>query len=229
MIANPPNYKGRAPEEIISQNIYFDSVGYTYRALSWLDFARRNRNVCVLLYAALDGRLAIEQLLFEEVVLCVGTKLDRAEYNKIKGNSTKLHKVINKLNPDYRKLAKFTNAIMENIGLSITIWDHSLLLKHWGRISNLLHWGGEPSETVESKEWFEQAVNSIGKVMIYIWDNKTKSHTGIMMPNEMEPEIHKIWERYKDGKTDLQGVKISSKIIEPILRQGITIRSSGRS
>lgn len=28
-----PEYRGRTPEQIISEGVYFDSVGYTYRAL----------------------------------------------------------------------------------------------------------------------------------------------------------------------------------------------------
>jgi len=58
-----PEYRGRSPEEIISEKIDFDSVGYIYRALSWLDVAKRsNYNICALQYAAHDTRQAIEQL-----------------------------------------------------------------------------------------------------------------------------------------------------------------------
>ena len=57
-----PEYRGRTPEQIISELIYFDSVGYTYRALSWIDVAKRERNVCALQYASHDARQALEQL-----------------------------------------------------------------------------------------------------------------------------------------------------------------------
>ena len=75
-------YTDRSPQQIISEKVYFDSVGYIYRALSWLDIAKKRLNVCALQYAAHDTRQGIEQLLFEELVLSVGTSLDRVEYEK---------------------------------------------------------------------------------------------------------------------------------------------------
>ena len=130
-----PEYRGRSPEQIISDRVYFDSVGYTFRALSWLDIAKQARNVCALQYAAHDTRQAIEQLLFEEIVLSVGTALDRKEYEKCRGNSTRLHKILQRLNPDYTQLALFTQAIvsMEPQWPSLVIWDHKVLMQHWGK------------------------------------------------------------------------------------------------
>lgn len=149
-----PEYRGRTPEQIISERVHFGSVGYTYRALSWIDVVKRQRNVCALQYAAHDARQAIEQLLFEEIVFSVGTQLDRKEYEKCKGNSTKLHKIIIRLNPDYNKLAQFTKAIISTFPQSppFIIWDHKVLIRHWRTVSGYLHWAGEASETV----WLNQ-------------------------------------------------------------------------
>ena len=88
-----PEYRGRTLEQIISERVYFDSVGYAYRARSWLEVAKKGLNVCALQYAAHDARQAIEQLFFEEIVLSVGTQFDRREYEKCKGNTTKLRAV----------------------------------------------------------------------------------------------------------------------------------------
>lgn len=126
-----PKYTDRNPAEIITDNIYFYSVGFIYRSLSWLDIAKKQKNICALLYSALDCRQGIEQLLFEELILSVGTVLDENEYEKCKGNSTKLHKVIKRLNPHYDKLAEFTKAIIStdpSIPPLIT-WDHNKLVK----------------------------------------------------------------------------------------------------
>ena len=64
-----PDFRNISPQEIITQNVCFDSVGYTYRSLAWLDYAKREHNVCALHYAACDIRQAIEQLLFENIFL----------------------------------------------------------------------------------------------------------------------------------------------------------------
>lgn len=186
-----PEYRGRTLEQIITERVHFDSVGYAYRALSWLDVAKRERNVCALQYAAHDARQAMEQLLFEEIVLSVGTQLDRKEYEKCKGNSTKLHKIVRRLNPDYNKLALFTQAIITIYPQSppLIIWDHRVLLRHWGTVSSYLHWAGEPVETVESTEWINKGIKIVEKAAMHIWENNEKGFTGIMMPQNMQPEI----------------------------------------
>lgn len=118
--------------------------------------------MCALQYAAHDVRQAIEQLFFEEIVLSVGSQLDRGEYEKCKGNSTKLHKIIRRLNPDYNKLAQFTRAIISILPQSppLVIWDHKKLLKYWGTVSSYLHWAGEPAETFESTAWIQKGVET---------------------------------------------------------------------
>jgi len=218
-----PEYRGRTPEQIISERVHFDSVGYAYRALSWLDVAKRDLNVCALQYAAHDARQAIEQLLFEEIVLSVGTKLDRKEYEKCKGNSTKLHKIIRRLNPDYNKLAQFTKTINSILpqSLPLTLWDHKKLLKHWGVVSGYLHWAGEPAETFESTEWIQKGIEAVEAAADHIWKKNESGFTGIMMPLDMQLEIRDCWERFRADEIDLDSVNRTAKIALPVLNKRI--------
>jgi len=214
-----PEYRGRTPEQIISERVHFDSVGYMYRAFSWIDVAKRGRNVCALQYAAHDARQSIEQLLFEEIILGVGTHLDRSEYEKCKGNSTKLHKIIHRLNPDYNKLGRFTQVIISTLPQSppLIIWDHKKLLKHWGIVSGYLHWAGEPAETIESTEWFQKGIEAVEEAGNYIWKKNQDGFTGIMMPQKMQPEIRDCWERFRAGEIDLDSVNRTARIALPVL------------
>lgn len=218
-----PEYRGRTPEQIISERVHFDSIGYTYRALSWIDVVKRQRNVCALQYAAHDARQAIEQLLFEEIVLSVGIQLDRKEYKKCKGNSTKLQKIIRRLNPDYNKLAQFTKAIISPFpqSLPFIIWDHKVLIRHWGTVSGYLHWAGELSETVESTEWIDKGIEAVEKAANHIWEKNERGFTGIMMPQNMQPEIRDCWDRFRAGEVDLDSVKRIAKIALPVLNKRI--------
>jgi len=220
-----PNFSNRSPDQIIGENVYFDSVGYTYRALSWLDVSRKQRNVCALQYAAHDVRQAIEQLLFEELVLSVGTELDYNKYQRCKGSSTKLYKIINKLSPDYNKLAQFTKEIISVDPHSppLITWDHRFLMKSWGLTSYYLHWAGKPDETVESDSWFNTGVHVVEDAANYIWRKVTFGYTGIMMPHKMEPEIRQLWDRFKNGRTDLEGVKRAALLALPILQNRLKI------
>lgn len=218
-----PEYRGRSPEQIISDKVCFDSVGYTFRSLSWLDIARRTGNVCALQYAAHDARQAIERLLFEEIVLSVGTALDRKEYEKCRSNSTRLHKILQRLNPEYTQLALFTQAIIsvEPQGLPLITWDHKVLMKHWGKVSTYLHWAGEPAETVVCHDWVVQGIVAVEAAATHIWDNNRAGFTGIMTPENMQPEIQDCWKRFRRGDIDLNTVKRVGRIAAPILRERI--------
>jgi hypothetical protein len=220
MIKNIPKFEGRSPDQIVREMVNYDSVGYVFRALSWLDYAKRTRNVCALHYAAHDTRQSIEHLFFETVVLSVGTKLDREEYKKCKGNSTNLHKIVNRLNPSYERLAAFTQVVLSTDpqAPSILTSDHKYLLKSMGTISTYLHWAGEPKEAVASEVWLTDGIKQVEEVALHIWEKKTKSNSGIMMPDGMAPEIRSLWERYSAGEMDLDAVRRTADIAHPILK-----------
>jgi len=216
-----PNFEDRSPERIIEENVYFDSAGYAYRALSWLDIAKKRRNVCALQYAAHDIRQAIEQLLFEDLVMSVGTALDRKDYEKCKGNSTKIQNMIKRLSPDYDRLVQFAQAIISTIpgAPPIIVRDHSVLMRHWGVTSKYLHWGGEATETVKSDSWFDSGVLAVDSAATHIWEKMRSGLSGIMMPSDMQPEIRSLWERFRTGEIDLTAVERAAHLALPVLRR----------
>ena len=68
----PPSHTSRTPEQIVSEKIYFDSAGYLYRAMSWIDHFERNDHFVSLLYACIEARYGIEYLIFEEIIISTG-------------------------------------------------------------------------------------------------------------------------------------------------------------
>ena len=214
-------YRNRTIQSILKDNIRFESSGYVFRSLSWLDLSKReNYSAPVFLYAALDARLGIEQLLFEELVSSVGTKLDKKEYEKCLGNSTKLHAIINRLAPEREKLAKFNRAIFStgSVRIPLVVWDHKLLMKYWGKISKYVHWAGAQNETVENVEWIKAGIELVEEAALYMWNNFKNYKTGVMLPEDMHPEIRSLWERYKSGSIGEENVKIAVNLLEPVLK-----------
>lgn len=214
-----PDYRNRSADSIVSDSLRFESSGYIYRALSWLDLARRKDSPVAFQYAAHDARQGIEQLLFEELVLIVGTNLDRAEYEKCLGNSTKLHAIINRLAPEREKLATFNQAIFSasNIRVPLVVWDHKSLMKYWGKISTYLHWAGAIDETIQNTSWVSEGIKVTEEACLYIWNNQTQNETGVMLPYDMHPEIQHLWERYQAGSIGVEEVKISVQLLEPTI------------
>ena len=214
-----PNYRNRSADSIVTEKLHFESSGYIYRALSWLDYAKRKDSPVAFQYAAHDARQGIEQLLFEELVLSVGTSLDRAEYEKCLGSSTKLYAIINRLAPEREKLATFNQAIF-SVGSSqvpLVVWDHKLLMKYWGKVSNYLHWAGAIDETIQEASWVNEGIKVTEEACLYIWNNQTQRETVVMLPNDMHPEIRHLWERFQSGSIGVEEVIISSQLLEPAI------------
>lgn len=215
-----PNFRGRTAHTIITENVFNDSVGYVYRALSWLDMAKREKNSPAFQYGAHDARQGIEQLLFEELVLSTGANLERSEYQRSLGNSTKLHAIIKRLSPDREKLGIFVQAVMATgyPKLELMVWDHKLLMSYWGAVSNYLHWAGAIDETINKWCWVEAGIAKTEEACLYIWENKTKKETGVMLPSDMPPEIAALWVRFKAGSIGAKEVKIACELLQPVLR-----------
>ncbi len=131
-----------------------------------------------------------------------------SEYEKCRGSSKKLYKIIQRLNPDYAKLAEFTQAIMsvDPQMPELRIWDHYKLMKAWGKVSECLQWAGAPKDTYESEEWINKTILNIEDASIYIWENSISGFAGIMMSSNMAHEIHIIWLKYKDNEINRDAV-----------------------
>lgn len=215
-----PNFRGRTAHTIITENVFNDSVGYVYRALSWLDMAKIEKSGPAFQYAAHDARQGIEQLLFEELVLSTGANLERSEYKRCLGNSTKLHAIIKRLSPDREKLGVFVQVVMATGGpkLELMVWDHKLLMNYWRAVSNYLHWAGAIDETINKWSWVEAGIAKTEEACLYIWKNKTEKETGVMLPFDMHPAIAALWQRFKAGSIGEKDVKIACELLQPVLR-----------
>lgn len=221
MVKVIPNYRGRTAHAIITENVRNESSGYIYRALSWLDIARREKSSPAFQYGAHDTRQGIEQLLFEELVLSTGANLDRLQYQKCLENRTKLCTIINRLSPDREKLGKFVQIVMTtgNPALDLMVWDHKLLMKYWGAVSDYLHWAGAIDETLNKWSWVEAGIAKTEEACMYIWKNQTEKKTGFMSPSDMHQEIAALWERFKAGSIGTEEVKIACELLQPELRR----------
>lgn len=217
----PPTHIGRTPEEIVSQNLRFNSVGYFYRAVSWLNYFQRTEHFPALLYACIEGRFGIEYLLFEELVIGTGANLSRDDYEKCLKERTKLLKAIEKLIPDYEKLQQFTSACvsLEPRLPKIIYWQPRQLMKSWGDLSEYLHWFGARAETTELASWRARTYKEVENTIMPIWEKIVLGRSAFLHPNNMTPEIREVWLSFKNGGTDLHGAKIQMDVLKPMLLQ----------
>ncbi|SRR6266498_4613947 len=215
-----PNHIGRTPEEIITEKSYLDSVGYLFRAVSWLDYFRRVDHFPTLLYACIEGRCGIEYLLFEELVLSTGARLSRKDYERCVEERNNFAKLIKQLSPDYDKMQQFTLAVVavEIRAPRLVRWSPSELLKTWGKLSRYTHWVGSKNETTEDPAWRAEALRQVASLLDPIWIKATSGQSGILYPADMKPKVRELWEDFKNGRVDFEGLKIRLDLIRPLVR-----------
>jgi hypothetical protein len=213
---NIPDFRNRSPEEILSDKNHYESSGRVFKALSWLDLANRTRTVSALEYAALETRLATEQLVFEELIVGVGTTLDQKDYKKCKGDIDEMTKVINRLIPQYEKLVDFTKAMMKT-DFPVTKWDNRKLNFYRGKVSQYLHWSGGLDETVQSEKWFQRGLEIVGEAANYMWHGLTSGNTAVMNLKILEPEMLELWNLFLTYQITLETAVLRADILEPLL------------
>jgi hypothetical protein len=214
---NIPNYIGKTPNEIIGIE-FFDSAGYFFKSMAWLDCFTRERNFSPLLYACADSRHGIEYLLFEELVVSTGANLSEEEYRRCVNERNRFVKTIEQLTPDYDCLKRFTKIVarLEPAVPKLIDWDHKALMKAWGLLSRYLHWFGARVLTTQKSDWLDSAYTEIKGVVEPLWINITSGQSGILHPKDMHPTVKVIWERFKIGEIDEEKAKFQLKFLEPI-------------
>ena len=210
-----PDYKNRGPEEIISQRVYFDSLGHLYRAVSWLDHFDRTGLLPSLFYSCIEARMGIEHLLFEELILSTGLQLRRDDYERCLKNRMNFTKLIQELSPDYQKLQQFTRVVVELTKQEtdtsmpdLIFWEPRQLEKSWGKLSKYLHWSGSTIETTGQRDWVSNAQEELGRIILPIWERMSSGLTGLLHPCSMESNVRKIWSDFANGKIDIDKVKM---------------------
>ncbi len=215
----PPSHSFRGPEKIVGENVYFDSSGYLYRAMSWIDHFERHDQFAALHYACIDARLGIEYLIFEEIAISTGANLSSEQYEECLKSPTKLYKALMRISPDYEMLQSFVKILMSlepNLP-NIIYWQPRKLLKSWGRLSKYLHWFGSKNKTTNLKDWRANAGRNIRELVEPVWEKISSGQSAIMHPRNMNPEIHELWIQYQNGEVDSEGIRIRMEILKPLL------------
>jgi len=215
-----PDYRNRTAEQIASEDIFHDAIGFGYRAASWLDYAKRTENFAAAQYAAIDGRLSIEHLVFELLVITSGPELTEENYKRCLNEPRKLQKLLNQIVPDYDKLVHFSALIasMEPGIPEINTWDIRELMRSWGVLSENLHWSGAHVQTTENSKWQADTLEKIAGVVEPYWERMSLGRSGCMRVESMDSKVQEIWEDFKSGTIEVSSAKTRLELIRPLLK-----------
>lgn len=214
-----PSHVGKTADEIVAIN-YFDSVGYLFRCMAWLDYFSRARTFSSLLYAGAEGRQGIECLLFEELVISTGANLSVSDYRRCVNDRISFIKTIDRLSPNYTLLRRFTRIVasLEPAVPKLIDWNLKALMRDWGTLSQYLHWVGARPLTTDKPKWLEEAHSKMLATVEPIWINITSGRRGVLHPKDMHPTAKEIWERFKTGEVDEKRAKFQLEFLRPLGR-----------
>ncbi len=197
------------------------------RVIKWLQYDNNRFLDNILIYAAVDLRIAIERYILELLILLkydgnntdIFTSQEMRRIRSIKG----IFAIMQETDPFYRKTARFTQLICEITPElpTISIIDTAYLRRKWEELSNYCHKQLDPSNTFESnnREFQKKGFALIREVVDKFWDWGRGRATGIISRSSMEKETLNIYNRFIRDEINEEQVRISLKIIEPVLKQ----------
>lgn len=214
----PLDFRNKTAEEIIDYPRKFGGDWHVFQARCWLDYCERKNNLNGLYYAALELRLAIENVWYSYVVIKKYESMTQKEYLQFSRSHGKLHEFIKKAQPKYEKLAKFTNLCMQNESSSVrvVVWDISKLSKAHIEISKKLHFHGMAKDSWSNSTWITEFKELLCSTATYLWDEMILGGTGVMDEESMQPEVRDMWEQYHCGKLSDEDCLCRLRIAEPM-------------
>jgi hypothetical protein len=216
-----PSHRGRTAEQIISEHVYHDAQGFGFRAASWFDLAKQSNLFAALHYACIDGRLCIEHLIFEQLVITAGDSLNAPAYERCLAEPRKLDRLLAQIVPDYEKLQEFSTIVGSlTPGLPpLNHWNIKELRKSWGRLSYYLHWSGAHPETTENPDWQKTAMREVEGIIDPLWHKISLAYSGGIRPKSMPLPVREVWEEFRAGKLDQESARIRLELVRPMTRR----------
>lgn len=213
-------FRNLTAEEIVRLGPPHSKEHAVARALGWLDYAERMKTDPVFLYIALELRQALEIFWFEFLLLSRGGKMAVREYQKLRGKSGQLYKVLKKLAPEYTKLCVFTDLCLElqDARIRVARWDIQRVVELHGRVSRYCHWDGIPQDTWDSLEWRSEMKRLLQESAAFLGDGFSKGGTGLMDISSAPDLVKNLWHRFRLDRDDLETTRLGLKLCHPILK-----------
>ena len=217
----PPEFRGKSPDQILTEKRNSIASWHVHQTRCWLDYCEREDNVNGLYYAALELRMAIEQLWYSYVITVTHDTITRKKYVQYTRSHAKLRKFMEKVKPHYAKLARFSNLCLKQAKNPTRVieWDISRLIGAHHELSGYLHFHGIAEETWENDSWLAECKQLLHHTASYLWDELSTGATGAMREETMEPEVLAMWVKFRDGRLSDEDCLLGLEIAGPVFRR----------
>jgi hypothetical protein len=214
------NWRGKSPDEILTNRPLDHSSWHFFQSRSWLDYATSEHAPSAIHYAAFELRYGIEYLVFELLVLA-SESLSLREYRQAIGDVKQTKKLLASPARNYAKLAEFTKVIVsvDSDALPVQVWNLDDLFRYWGVASEFLHFLGAHSVSYSQTDWTAKAIARLDSVLNPLWSAITGTiGKALIRPSQMQPEVRQAWIEFKDGTLTKGDLIRRLKIMQPALQ-----------
>jgi len=187
------------------------------QAATLLSEGKKRQRCSLLIYAALELRLAIEQLVFTIIAVGKDCKLDHktlVEYRK----KDALFRALDEVSPKYSLRCKFSNALASFYpGLpQVAEWDVRSLRRYYTDLSDFCHSQLLVLDVVDDPATWNARTALLEEVYQF-FEARMRIGTGVLDVKKANPVVQDLWERYSSGAVNLAEVKSSFALIKPVL------------
>jgi hypothetical protein len=220
------DWRGKSPNEILTNPPLNESTWHFFQARSWLDYATREDAPAAIHYAAFELRYGSEYLLFELLVLA-SESLSLHEYKQAIRDPQRMKKMLASPLRNYSKLADFSKVVVsvDSHAPPLHFWNLNDLFRYWGVASEFLHFLGGHSATYSRTDWAPKAIARLDSALNLVWSNITGTiGKALMRPSQMEPEVRQAWTEFKDGTLTKGDLILRLRIMQP----GLQVRRGER-
>ena len=187
------------------------------QAATLLAEGQRRKCSSLVIYAALEFRLAIEQLIFTVIVVGKGDlKLDSktlAECRKKDG----LFRILDEVSPKYSLRCRFSNALASFYPQlpQISEWDVRSLRRYYTDLSELCHSQLIVRDFDTDAAGWEKRIHQLEAVYHFLASGMNRG-TGVLKLKDVHPVIEDLWEKFSTGAISIEELKNRFALVKPV-------------
>ncbi|OHE81255.1 MAG: hypothetical protein A3G75_13160 [Verrucomicrobia bacterium RIFCSPLOWO2_12_FULL_64_8] len=186
------------------------------QAATLLAEAQRRRCSSLVIYAALELRMAIEQLIFTIICVAKGSVDDPTVQECRKKDG--LFRILDDVTPGYSKRCRFSNALASFYpGIpQVAEWDVRSLKRYYTALSDLCHSQLVILGMAATPEKWDKRISLLEEVYAFLAAGLKKG-TGVLTFKGADSVALDLWEKYLNGTISLEDVQQRFALVKPVL------------
>ncbi|MGA2242283.1 MAG: hypothetical protein ABSH11_09625 [Verrucomicrobiota bacterium] len=187
------------------------------QAATLLSEGKKKQCDSLIIYAALELRLAIEQLIFTVIAIGKGRKLDDDTLKECRKKDG-LFRILEEVSPKYSLRCRFSNALSSFYpGLpQVAEWDVRSFRRYSTDLSELCHSQLIIRDMADDPAAWNTRISLLEEVYHFL-EAGMKKGTCVLEIKESEPVVKDLWEKFSSGAIDVEKLKSRYALVKPVL------------